>query len=120
VLLTLAAKKGCPTAGAWEFLNTRGWTTPQSVTVSLRETLKHQEIAAEAAKLAADGASTETISRVLGTTWQTARNAVKFAESGGTVPTPEFRPKGTIPPETDDATAAEVVRLREQESWSFT
>lgn len=119
VLLSLAAKKGCPTGGAWEFLNTRGWTTPRSVTVTLRDTAKYEAIAEKAGVLAAAGASTETISRLLGTTWQTARNAVKFATSGGTVPTPGFRPKGTVAAKTDDATAAEIVRLREQENWSF-
>lgn len=120
VLLSLAAKRDCPTTGAWEFLNTRGWTMSQSVAVVLKGIPKYEAIAADAVKMADSGASTETIGRVLRTTWQTAKAAIDFAKSGGTVPILEFRQKEIAEATMDDATTAEVVRLREEEGWSFT
>lgn len=35
VLANLSAHKNCPNTGTWEFLNTRGWMMPQSVSVLL-------------------------------------------------------------------------------------
>lgn len=81
VLLKLAAKRGCPTTGSLEYLNTAGWTLARPVVVALRDTRKHEAIAAEAAKLAAQGACTDTIRRVLGTTWSTAKEATEFSKA---------------------------------------
>jgi len=120
VLLSLALKRDCPTAGALEYLNTGGWTMPIPVMVPLRATLKTAEIAAKAAKMAALGASTETISHLCGTMWQTAKDAVEFAKSGAEEAVPLLHHREDVPFKLNDDQAAELVRLREVEHWPFT
>lgn len=118
VLRSLAAKRGCPTAGAWEYLSTAGWTTGREVVARLRGTRQQERNAAEAAALAAAGASLETISHVLGTDWQGAKRAVECGLAGD-APPPGPLPARPGRPRKPHPQAAEIVRLRDEEQWSF-
>jgi site-specific DNA recombinase len=119
VMAVLGRKKGCPTTGTWEYLSTRSWTTGKSVAARVRATPRYEEIAAEAGSMASAGASIEAIAHAMKTDWQTAKNAVDHAKAVGPSSTTAFRLNRRSEPKLDQRRTAEVVRLRDEEAWSF-
>ncbi|WP_052639604.1 recombinase family protein, partial [Zavarzinella formosa] len=120
VMLVLAKKRHCPTTGAWEFLNTRGWTLPNQQEAGLSPVPKYEQIADEAVKMRDAGSGLQTIARVLETTWWTVRDALAFGDIGERPKTKtQKKPTCRRGPHKYRAIAAEVVRLREEEQMSF-
>ena len=121
VFLFLAVQRNCPTAGTWEYLNTRRWTIGKTVKVWLYDTPKHELIASQVKTLTEQGMSIDSIARQLKTNWMTVKAAVDFAQAGGVSPDERVTKKPVskngrqLPKEVD----LEVVRLRDQEGWSF-
>ena len=121
ILVDLARRAGCPTAGTLEFLCTGGWTIGGKIEVWLRTPQKHELIAAEVKLLAEGGMGVDAIARMLKTTWDTAKRALDFASAGNTRSAKQNVPSASAKrikkPLTD--VEAEVVRLRDEENWSF-
>ena len=66
------------------------------------------------------GASNETIAHALGTTWETVRDALRFADTGETAkPKPQSKRTMKRGPNKGRLIADEVVRLRDEEKLSF-
>jgi transposase len=116
-----AKEKSCPDSVTLEYLCTRIWITPEPVEVVVGFVTRHEKIAAEAARLRTGGASVRAIAVALGESDVTVRQAQEFARTGEKQRAkPHGRRTGTQSgPPRYVATAGEVVRLRDEEHWSF-
>ena len=82
VLAKLAARRACPTAGTWEYLNTRGWTKPRRVNVELRHTPSYERMAAKVQDAVAEGVSINSLAQGMVANWSTVQAALNFAATG--------------------------------------
>jgi DNA invertase Pin-like site-specific DNA recombinase len=82
VLAELSARKKCPTAGNWEYLNTRGWTLSIPACVALAKQLKYEARAPEMKRLRDGGASVVTIASMFKTSWNDVVKILHFADTG--------------------------------------
>src|SRR5439155_10103337 len=102
------------------YLSTRNWTTAEAVEATLEHTPKYERLAQEIEERVARGSSIETVARVLGVGWQTAREALEFARSGRRPVTKPSGKRGNWQgPPKYVVLADEAVRLRDQEQLSF-
>ena len=106
--------------GCWVYLSTRRWTIGKEVKVWFADTPKHELIASRVQTLTEQGVSIDSIARQIRTSWMTVK-AADFARAGGVSPNKLVTEKpvsknGRRRPEEVDL---EVVRLRDQEGWSF-
>jgi hypothetical protein len=79
----------------------------------------HERLAAQAAAMAEIGSSIETIAHAIGTDWQTARDAVEYGKANAASPSRAPIAVGKAKTLFVHPKAAEVVRLRQEEKWSF-
>ena len=124
VVSYLTQKKDYPDSGCWELRTPAVWTIGDEHEVWLREVPKYEQIAEKVLAFKREGRSTQWIAEELEVTWKDADDAIRFAETGKR-PEPE-KPRKRQPRRTNaqpdpkyKSHAAEVVRLRDEERWSF-
>lgn len=103
------------------YLCTRIWTIPKKVELHVEHVPDYVPFVPQVKAMAAAGASVNTIAAALGLTWTAANDALKYA-STGVIPKP--KPPGKTTGTRSDTPkyiglAAEVARLRDEESLSF-
>ncbi len=120
----LTRPKDCPNSECWALPTPAIWTIGEQHEVWLREVAKYEQIAKKALAFKREGRSTQWIAEEFNVIWNCADEAIRFAETGKR-PEPE-KPRKRQPRKSNTQTtpkykshAAEVVRLRDMERWSF-
>lgn len=122
VLARLAAEKGCPSTSTMEFLQSRRWTTGETVTIALKTAGKPEQLAAQIDAWTEKGTSINLAAGALRVSWETANRAKAYYQTGVTPKTRKKEPlKGHLrkPPRAAEI-AAEVQRMRDTNKWPFT
>jgi len=82
VVAKLAAGQNCPTAGVWEYLNTRRWTIHQRATAMIRHVPQYELLGEQFKKLHEGGASVQSIAAAHGMPWKQANEILQYGLTG--------------------------------------
>ncbi len=82
VVAELTARRGCPTSGTWEFLNTRGWTIPIEAEVRLEEIPGYELLAPEMLAMYRKVRCVQTVASAYGISRMRTKEILDFARTG--------------------------------------
>jgi DNA invertase Pin-like site-specific DNA recombinase len=82
VMLELAKRKGCPSTQTWEYLNTRSWTNPNEVQVTIGKIPKYEALALKFVALEQSGSSISAIASAYGMSQQYTAEIIRFGKTG--------------------------------------